>query len=203
LYITSKFSRNMQCKQYKHKYTTEQTLPNANLSYQVALDWSKMDRRQKPIPLSSVPFARAVMVVQWYDQLLNSLATRVWIPPLRASGNSDTVWVLSPQNLHNRQRSNALECQPSLPSRSRSAQISGQLEKAEANCPEANGHGPGHHRRRGRRRRHRIGNQPVGAQAARRRHRAVTRNYSPWLAARRSPGNQPVGAQAARRPRAP
>jgi hypothetical protein len=87
--------------------------------------------------LLSAPFARAVMVVQWYDQRLNSLATRrrVRIPlTVRASGPGiqvrDTVWVLSPPNLHN--RTNAPECQPSLPSRSRSAQ-NGQ--KAEASSP--------------------------------------------------------------------
>ena len=81
------------------------------------------------------PFARAVIVVQWYDQRLNSLATpgRVRIP-LRASGIRDTVWVLSPPNLrlHNRTNAQAPDCQPSLPSRSRSAQ-NGQ--KAEANSP--------------------------------------------------------------------
>jgi hypothetical protein len=61
----------------------------------------------------------------------NSLATRarpgVRIPlRLRASGIRDTVWVLSPPNLYN--RTNAPECQPSLPSRSRSAQIGQQAE---------------------------------------------------------------------------
>jgi hypothetical protein len=49
------------------------------------------------------------MVVQWYDQRLNSLATRVQIP-LHASGIRETVWVLSPPNLQN--RTNAPECQP-------------------------------------------------------------------------------------------
>jgi hypothetical protein len=70
-----------------------------------------------------------VMVVLWYDQRLNSLATRVRIL-LRASGNRDTVWVLLLPNLHN--RSSAPDCQPSLPSRSPSVQ-NGQ--KAEASSP--------------------------------------------------------------------
>jgi hypothetical protein len=52
--------------------------------------------------------------------------------PLHASGIRDTVWVLSPPNLHN--RTNAPKCQPSLPSRSRTAQ-NGQ--KAEANSPSS------------------------------------------------------------------
>jgi hypothetical protein len=51
------------------------------------------------------------MVVQWYDQRLNSLATRVLIP-LRDSGIRDTVWVLSPPNLrlHNRTNAQAPDC---------------------------------------------------------------------------------------------
>ena len=128
----------------RRTYTTEPTLPTANLRYQVALHRRNMDKRRKPVPLLSAPFARAVMVVQWYDQRLNSLATRVRIP-LHASGIRDTVWVLSPPNLHN--RTNAPKCQPSLPSRSRTAQ-NGQ--KAEANSPFVRAfcsscHGDGHH----------------------------------------------------------
>jgi hypothetical protein len=46
-------------------------------NFEVALDRRKMDRRRKSIPLLSAPFARAVMAVQWYDQRLNSLVTRV------------------------------------------------------------------------------------------------------------------------------
>jgi hypothetical protein len=38
-------------------------LPNANLRYQVALDRRKMDKRRKPVPVLSAPFARAVMPV--------------------------------------------------------------------------------------------------------------------------------------------
>jgi hypothetical protein len=43
------------------RVAAEPTLPNASLRYQVALDRRKVDKRRKPIPLLSAPFARAVM----------------------------------------------------------------------------------------------------------------------------------------------
>jgi hypothetical protein len=69
------------------------------------------------------------MVVQWYDQRLNSLATRVRIP-LRASGTIlvglYSLGAIAAEPIQPNQR------QPSLPSRSSSTQHG---QRAEASSP--------------------------------------------------------------------
>ena len=53
------------------------TLPDANLRYQEALDCAKRTKGGYDLPFCPRSFDRAVMVAQWYDLRLMTLATRV------------------------------------------------------------------------------------------------------------------------------
>jgi hypothetical protein len=64
----------------RRTYTTEPTLPNANLRYQVALGRRKKDKRRKPVPLLSAPFARAVMMARKWPHAAEVLLLATILP---------------------------------------------------------------------------------------------------------------------------